>query len=91
MEKLNELGLDNYVRIHNTIEDPNLQFNEKIKYLDKQIKYANKEKQRLNGSMAAAKNKYKTNNSEPELQMKIKNISNTRNILDKYIDNITER
>ena len=58
MEKLNELGLDDYKIIDENLNNPERKHIGKIKYLDNQLKSARKEKQRLNGSKTAAKNKY---------------------------------
>ena len=90
METLNELGLDNYHIIDDNIDDPNRTYNENIKYMDKMIKNAKKEKQRLNGSATAAKNKHKINKNEAELHQKLKKIENTRLILNEYINNVKE-
>ena len=91
IDRLNELGLDDYKTIDKNIDNPEIIKDQKIKYLDKQIKYAKKEKQRLNGSRMAAKNKYKKNNNEVELQMRLKAIENDRYILNEYINNIDEQ
>ena len=85
LERLAELGLAE------NITDPEKTSNENMKSLNKQIKIAKKEKQRLNGSRTAAINKFKANQNEAELQMKIKHIENDKFILDKYINNIEEQ
>ena len=46
-----------------------------------------KEKQRLNGSMTAAKNRFKKDKNNADLQMKLKKIENTRFLLNEYITN----
>ena len=90
MEKLNELGLDDYKIIDENLNIPERKHIGKIKYLNNKLKSARKEKQRLNGSKTAAKIKYKKNQNEAECQEKIKNINNTNLILNEYINNIKE-
>ena len=90
MEKLNELGLDDYKIIDENLNIPERKHIGKIKYLNNKLKSARKEKQRLNGSKTAAKIKYKKNQNEAEFQEKIKNINDTNLILNEYINNIKE-
>ena len=88
---LKDSGLDDYEAMDEEIDNPEMTFEKKMKYLDDNIKHAKKEKQRLNGSRLAAQNKYKKNKNEAQFHERMKGIENARRTFDEYIDIIEKQ
>ena len=91
VEILKESGLDDYKAMNEEIDNPEITFEKKMKYIDDNIKHAKKEKQRLNGSRLAAQNKYKKNKNEPQFHEMMQRIEYARQTLDKYIKIVEEQ
>ena len=86
---INKSGIvDNYETIEENVYNDSKSYEDRIKYLKKNIKSAQKYKQRLNGFRLSAENKYKKDKNKAKYDEIMSNLKLEYSAFDEYINAI---
>ena len=84
---INKSGIvDNYEKIEENVCNDSMSYEDRIKYLKKNIKNAKKYKKRLNGFRLSAENKYKKDNNKAKYDEIIFNLKLEYSAFDEFIN-----